>query len=138
IDGEIAYTGGLNVSDKYINGEHSIHFWRDTHVKIIGSAALGLQHVFLSDWNFCSGQDIALSEEYFPEKTLLAQGDSKTQILASGPDSDVPTILFMYLQAINAAQKEILLTTPYYIPDNSLQQMLILAALRGVKIKLLL
>lgn len=138
IDGNIGYTGGINVSDKYINSGQNGSYWRDTHVRIQGSAVLGLQHVFLSDWNFCSEQDLGLDAHYFPQEALEHEGESNIQIISSGPDSDVPTILYMYIQSINAAQQEILLTTPYYIPDNNLQQMLVLAALRGVNVKLLL
>lgn len=137
IDGIIAYTGGINISDKYINSETTSSYWRDIHIKIRGSAVLGLQHTFLSDWNFCSGQTIGIGSKYFPENAFDMVGNSSIQIVASGPDSDIPVILFAYLQAINSAQNEILLTTPYYIPDNTLQQALILAALRGVSVKLL-
>ena len=77
-------------------------------------------------------------EKYFPrEKYFPANGNKVVQIAASGPDSDTPTIMFSLLQAINLATKEILITTPYFIPGESLIDALIIAALSGISVKLL-
>jgi len=136
IDGEIGFTGGINVSDKYINnGSHKL-FWRDTHLRIDGPGVFYLQYLFLADWNFCSGKVLA------PEKFHLSvPADSKDdcflQVAASGPDSVQPSILFSLLQAIYLARKEILITTPYFIPGDSILQALRIAALSGLSVKLL-
>jgi cardiolipin synthase len=68
---------------------------------------------------------------------LPVKGNKIVQIAASGPDSDTPTILFSLLQAINLASKEILITTPYFIPGESLIDALIVSSLGGVSVKLL-
>jgi len=139
IDGCIGFVGGINVSDRYIND--SIYpnklFWRDTHLYIEGSGVFYLQYLFLCDWNFCSPVKLHPVKQFFcyPENSL---GDTIVQIAASGPDSDTPTILYSLLQAINLAQKEILITTPYLIPGESLLDSLIVAAMSGIQVKLLI
>ncbi|MBX9448969.1 MAG: cardiolipin synthase [Taibaiella sp.] len=137
IDGEVSFVGGINISDKYSNDFAHRLYWRDTHLMVKGYSAQGLQRVFLSDWNFCSREDISITKEYFPEIEFRSESYKFLQIVSSGPDSDLPNILYSILQAINLAQNEILITTPYYIPDISLQEMLKIAALSGLDVKLL-
>lgn len=138
IDGETAFVGGINVSDKYINQPKNKVYWRDTHLMIKGFSALSLQHIFLLDWNFCSGETIEINEHYFPFTFQKPSEGNFAQVIVSGPDSDMPSILYALLIAIGEAKEEILLTTPYYIPENTLQEALIIAAKSGVKVKLLL
>jgi cardiolipin synthase len=140
VDGKTAFTGGINVSDRYINNSNDTHklFWRDTHLRIDGPGVQYLQYLFLCDWNFCAEDSVQPDEEYFPgEKDFPANANKVVQIAASGPDSDTPTIMFSLLQAVNLATKEILITTPYFIPGNSLINALIIAALSGISVKLL-
>jgi cardiolipin synthase len=136
IDGKTSFVGGLNISDRYNNPNSSGIYWRDTHLMIQGYSTFALQGVFLSDWNFCSDENLLLTKDFFPKMDLQHQ-NSCIQIVSSGPDSDLPNILLSVIQAIQLAQKEILLTTPYFIPDDTLQEVLILAALSGIEIKLL-
>ncbi|WP_125150972.1 cardiolipin synthase [Bergeyella zoohelcum] len=138
IDGKTSFVGGINVSDKYINSGKNALYWRDTHLMLKGLTTLSLQMVFLSDWNFCSGEQVAVQSQYFPIAISESSAEHYAQIAYSGPDSDLPTILYTTIQAIYAAKEEILLTTPYYIPDASLQEALIVAALSGVSVRLLL
>ena len=139
IDGTVGFVGGVNVSDKYINSAASKNkvFWRDTHLKIEGAGVLQLQHIFLSDWNFCAKDSIVPDADYFPNPMTSIQGSQLVQIASSGPDSDRPTVLYAILQAINLAETEILITTPYFIPGESITDALIVAALGGVKVQLL-
>jgi len=141
IDGNTAFVGGINVSDRYINHDplSGKLFWRDTHLRMDGPGAQYLQHIFLCDWKFCSEESIRPNSHYFPNiKKLPVTGDKVVQIAASGPDSDKPTIMYSLLQAINLATKEILITTPYFIPDESLIDGITIAALSGVSVKILL
>lgn len=140
VDGHTAFVGGINVSDKYVNvnGKKEKLFWRDTHMSIEGPGVYQLQYLFLCDWNFCAGDDLEPNAEFFPTGSSLKAKDNKiVQIAASGPDSDTPTILFSLLQAINLATEDILISTPYFIPRESLMDAITVAALGGVKIKLL-
>ena len=140
IDGCVGFVGGINVSDRYINqpGNGNELFWRDTHLQIDGPGVLYLQYLFLCDWNYCAGENLRPDTNFFPAPSQDAVADHKiVQIAASGPDSDTPTILYAMLQAINLAEREILITTPYFIPGESIQDALIVSALGGVSVKLL-
>jgi cardiolipin synthase len=140
IDGHTAFVGGINVSDRYINkaGDLKNVFWRDTHLRIDGPGVQYLQYLFLCDWNFCANKELEAEEKFFPRhKDFPVNDDKVVQIAASGPDSEMPTILFSLLQAINLATKEILITTPYFIPGDSLLDALNIASLSGISVKLL-
>ena len=139
IDGQTAFVGGINVDDRYINNENNKKtYWRDTHLRIDGPGVQYLQYLFLCDWNFCSGSKLHPDIQFFPPENNLQTRDNKVvQIAASGPDSGAPAILFSILQAIGLATKEILITTPYLIPGESLVDALIIASLGGVSVKLL-
>ena len=139
IDGVQAFVGGINVSDKYSNNEFNTDlYWRDMHLKICGAGVHYLQYLFLCDWNFCAKQKLQSTDEFFPKTfPVLAEANKLVQIVGSGPDSDRPSIMFAILQAIQLAKSEILITTPYFIPGDSIINSLITAALSGVKVKLL-
>jgi len=137
IDGDIAFTGGINVSDKYVNkGGAGKLFWRDTHVMIKGPAVYYLQYLFITDWNFCCPRQLAPDQSYFAKGDRILN-NCYVQIAASGPDSPLPSVLYSLLQAIYLAREEILITTPYFIPGESLLDALCVAALSGLKVKLL-
>ena len=141
VDGKVAFVGGINISDKYINeeGQKNALFWRDTHLKIQGPAVKTLQYIFLGDWNYCSGEQLRPDDRFFPEfDTFISDSNKIVQIVASGPDSDTPLIMQSLFQAISLATEEILITTPYFIPGESLKDCLLIAASSGVKVKLLL
>lgn len=137
VDGRCAFMGGINLSDRYVNrpGDQRLH-WRDTHVQVEGSGALFLQYLFLCDWNFCSGQSLAPSAAYFPAPAHRSLGTGML-VAASGPDSPLPTILLTLVRAITMARHEVLVTTPYFIPGDSIIDALRVAALSGVTVKLL-
>lgn len=136
VDGQTAFTGGINVSDKYINTDRKQLYWRDTHLRIDGPGVYYLQYLFMCDWRFCSGQALAADSMLFMPPSLEAN-NTLVQIAASGPDSNQPSILYSLLQAIFLAEKEILITTPYFIPGESILEALSIAALSGLKVKLL-
>lgn len=138
IDGCTGFTGGINVSDRYINdpSKPGKLFWRDTHVKIVGPAVYYLQYLFICDWNFCSGKKLKLHPGYFCSAPS-PKGKATVQMAASGPDSDLPTLMFSMVQTIGLAEKELLITTPYFIPGSTVMDALHIAALRNVQIKLL-
>lgn len=140
IDGSVGFVGGINVSDRYVNKIDNAKklFWRDTHLRIEGSGVHYLQYVFLCDWNFCANDRLQPDQLFFPQKATGVTGSGKiVQIAASGPNSDTPTILFSLLQAINLGSTEILITTPYFIPGESIIDALMTASLGGVQVKIL-
>lgn len=140
IDGKKGFTGGINVSDRYINTDKTEQdlYWRDTHVCIEGAGVQYLQYLFFCDWNFCSGLPVQPDQKYFPDFTEDVEvKDTLVQIAASGPDSVLPSILYSILKAISLAREEVLITTPYFIPGESLLNILIIAAYSGVRVVLL-
>jgi cardiolipin synthase len=136
IDGHTAFTGGINISDKYINNGSKKIFWRDTHIRIDGPGVFYLQYLFLTDWNFCCGKNIQPESSFFA-MPANPKDDTFLQVASSGPDSEQPSVLFSLLQAIYLAKKEILITTPYFIPGDSILEALRIAALSGLSVKLL-
>ena len=138
IDGCIAYVGGINIGDEYQNNQDSSYFWRDAHLRIEGQGVAYLQNIFLNDWNFCAEQTVQIENELPAEFVDLQQAEYKMlQVVASGPDSSHPAILFSILQAIHKAEFEILITTPYFVPNPALIKALKIAVLSGVSVKLL-
>ena len=140
IDGKTAFTGGINVSDKYVNSQKgklvNKLFWRDTHIRIDGPAVYYLQYLFITDWNFCSPTKMSADRNYFKDAGVSGH-NSYVQVASSGPDSMQPAVLYSILQAIYLAKQEILITTPYFIPGESIIDALRIAALSGLIVKLL-
>ncbi|WP_274474486.1 cardiolipin synthase [Mangrovimonas aestuarii] len=138
IDGTVAFVGGINVRNRYINNGKTNLYWRDTHLKIHGPAVWYLQYLFLGDWNFCASDSVRPDDRLFrPVDAFKANQNKLVQIAGSGPDSKTPSILYALFQAINLAEEEILITTPYFIPNQSVKDALIVAAMSGVSVKFL-
>ena len=136
VDGQTAFVGGINVSDKYINKNPAQLYWRDSHLRIDGPGVYYLQYLFISDWNFCCPKPLSPAQLHFAPNPMTKE-DTYVQVAASGPDSTQPTILFSILQAIYLAKEEILITTPYFIPGEGILEALRIAALSGLSVKLL-
>ncbi len=139
VDGMYGFIGGINVDDRYINSGKNKLFWCDTHLMIQGQAVAGLQYIFIGDWNFCANQQIDFIDQYFPYPVEITQNrpDSLVQIIDSGPDSELADIMLCYMGAISLATKRIYITTPYFIPNETIMNAMKFAALRGVDIRLL-
>ena len=138
VDGIYGFVGGINVDDRYINNGKNKLFWRDTHLAFKGEAVAGLQHVFLGDWNFCADQHLEFSEEWFPaHDPRNDREDSLVQIVDSGPDSEMADIMFAYMGAISSAKQRLFITTPYFIPNETIMNSMKFAALKGVDVRLL-
>lgn len=136
IDGIIGFTGGINIADRYINNDTKKLYWRDTHIKIEGDAVRSLQYHFLSSWSFCADERAYLSGNLFPAHNL-EQGDHLTQIVSSGPDYKRASIMLAYFTAIATAKKCVYITTPYFIPNESIINAIRKAALSGKDVRLL-
>ncbi len=131
IDGKIGYVGGFNVGDQYLGRKEKFGYWRDTHLKIVGSGVYSLQSRFILDWN-ATDRAHPISEEFKPGSVYFpvaeVKGHTSLQIVSSGPDSDIEKIKMGYLKMINAAKKSIWIQSPYLIPDDSVLDALRLAA----------
>ena len=136
IDGKVGFVGGLNIADRYISGSEELGPWRDTHLKIEGEAVYSLQSVFLLDWYFVSKSNIHHNDLYFPAIDIANR--LPMQIVASGPDSDWASIMQAFFSAIATAKSYIYISTPYFLPNESILTALRTAALSGVDVRMML
>jgi cardiolipin synthase len=139
IDGITGFIGGINVSDRYINtGEEKKLYWRDTHLKIEGPAVNNLQYHFIANWNFASGTMLDINPSYFPMDFSARAGDELVQIVPGGPDYPSSGIMLSFFTAIVIARQKVYITSPYFIPNDSICDALKKAALSGKDVRLLL
>ncbi|MFS0673242.1 cardiolipin synthase [Ornithinibacillus sp. 179-J 7C1 HS] len=135
IDGKIGYIGGFNIGDEYVGKSKKFGFWRDTHLRICGDAVQGMQTRFILDWNQASKHDIHYHDRFYSSETY---GKAGVQIVSSGPDSDWEQIKNGYIKMIMSAKEYVYIQTPYFIPDESLKDAIRIAALSGVKVKIMI
>jgi cardiolipin synthase A/B len=135
VDGHVGFTGGINVGREYLGLDPSIGQWRDMHVCIEGPAVLSLQQAFLQDWLMTTGETLD-HECYFSPSS--SGGNCTVQIIDSGPDRVWSSMELCYTQAITLARERIWISNPYFIPSQTIESALTLAALRGVDVRLLL
>ncbi len=137
VDGATAFTGGFNIGDEYRGGTMpGVGAWRDVHLRIHGPAAAELQRVFFQDWAYSAGRAIDPAG-YFPDD-VPTRGNARVAIVPSGPDTRTEAIHRLFFGAIVGATSEVLVTTPYFVPDEALLVAMEFAAMRGVKVRLLL
>jgi cardiolipin synthase len=133
IDDNVAFTGGTNIGKEYL-GSLSPTQWLDYTVRVEGPVARQLQDVFCGDWHFTTSEDLKSSTAPLPNQI----GSAVIQVLESGPDTEFKSLYQSMFAAITLAKKEILLTTPYFIPDPAINTALQVAAMQGVQIKIIL
>lgn len=136
IDGKMAFMGGINLRDAYDNSIKKPLFWKDLSFKLEGEALYRVQLLFFLNWYFVSNQMLEFSNKYFKPNSLKAL--CPTQIIASGPDNDWPSIMQAILESINAAKKSVKICTPYFVPNASIVSAIINTALSGVDVQILL
>ena len=136
IDGKVGFLGGMNIADRYIEGNKELGPWVDTQLRIEGESVQWLQVVFLMDWYFVSGELINDKLKYFPEHKV--EETHAIQITASGPDSDWSSIMQAYFVAITKAKHHIYISTPYFVPNESILTALKTAALSGIDVRIIL
>lgn len=134
IDGQTAYTGGINVKDEYVEGL-KWGKWNDLHFKVKGPGAMGLQSVFLADWYYVSGQYLS-SPEYFPSAGIM--GESPVQIVNAEPLGNHANIKEAMFTAITRAKKCVYIETPYFIPTECLIRAIQTVAMSGIDVRLVM
>lgn len=133
IDGKTAYTGSQNIV--HANYGHKDLTWYDLTLRVNGPSVVELQSVFVKDWLFETGE-ILNGESIFVEPKRA--GNIQAQILPSGPTDHVDLYRNVVTAAVYAAKKEVVITSPYFVPDGSLMQAIEVAVLRGVDVKVVL
>lgn len=136
IDGTLAYTGSQNLTDETFRSRRTrrIGPWIDAMVRVRGPAAKALQSVFLSDWLLDAEEELEDLGPYFP---LLAPREGPiVHVLPSGPGAQPDAIHQAVLAMIFAARHELVMVTPYFVPDEATKSALVNACLRGVRVTL--
>ena len=134
IDGEVAYTGGMNVADYYIVGTEQVGEWRDMHCRIEGPAVNELQQIVLRMWKRVTKETIT-DAKYFQGKPA---GNKMVGIANREPHTSNEIMRRFYVHALDAAQDSIKLVNPYFAPTSSVIKALKRCAERGVKMDILM
>ena len=138
IDNRVGYVGGFNIGKEYIGLDDKFGYWRDTHLRIQGSGILGLHLRFLLDWNYAAGENLFGQKKYF-EKVYPGERDNcLMQIISSGPDTARQMIHDNYLRLITKAKERIYIQSPYFIPDESVMDALMIAVHSGVEVNIMI
>ena len=148
IDGNVAYTGGMNVADYYIKGTEQVGAWRDMHCRIEGGAVDDLQRIFVSTWKKTTGEELT-DPKYFrsadsvvitglkPDTTATA-GHKLVGIVNREPHTTNDVMRYFYVNAIDDAQDSIRIINPYFTLTPSVTKALKRAIKRGVKVELMI
>jgi len=137
IDGKIAYTGGYNLADEYINQHERFGYWKDTGIRLEGRAAWSVTIQFLVQWMAISGNSDSLMK-YHPNPQWMdsVENDGMVQAFSDIPlDGDHPG-KGLYMSLISRAQNYVYITTPYLVPDYELLTALRNAAFSGVDVRI--
>ncbi|MBR6589394.1 MAG: cardiolipin synthase [Bacteroidaceae bacterium] len=142
IDGQTAYTGGMNVADYYIEGLPKVGKWRDMHIRIEGPAVDELQRIFLTMWEKATDERLTDAFYYFPSKTdslhLPGTVDNVTiGIVDRVPRKSPKLMRNAYAKAILSAEEKIELINPYFIPTRTVRRALKKAAKKGVDVQVM-
>lgn len=139
IDGDIAYVGGINISEKYINQADDALYWRDTAFRFEGNSVFNLELQFWNTWNFVEGKNFEKpdKDKFLHNFTKNNKGNSIIGFSWSDPSSHTPFGLESLLLAIYNAKKSVKICTPYFIPEESLIRALNLASARGIKVQMI-
>ncbi|UTA54776.1 cardiolipin synthase [Lysobacter soli] len=131
IDGEIGFTGGINITDEEDERLRE-DAYRDLHLRLEGDIVRELQLVFIEDWAYATGEPPLRVHHPAPRR-----GTISAQVLVSGPDSSWEAIHRVHVAAIHSAQRRVWLVTPYFVPGEAARMALTSAALGGLDVRLL-
>jgi cardiolipin synthase len=135
VDGNIGFTGGMNLREGNLIAQHPRHPVRDLHFRLEGPVVGQLQEAFATDWGFVTGETLA-GPDWFP--ALETKGGVLARAIPDGPDEDFEKLNWTILAALSCARDSVQIVTPYFLPDPPLISALNLAALRGVRVEILL
>ncbi len=137
VDGEVGFTGGLNIGDEYTRGpESGARQWRDAHVRIQGPAVRDLQAVFLESWFRADGPD--LPWHTFLDESAMDCGDVRCAVVADGPIYRRRRMRDLVVAALDSATEAAAFESPYFAPGRRVLEALGAAAERGIRVRLLL
>lgn len=135
-DGRVAYLGGMNIRAGHLVSRGGPDATQDLHFRVEGPVVADVQDVFAADWEFTTRETLG-GGAWFPE-SLPARGETFARIVSDGPDEDFEKLRWTILGAISVARESVRILTPYFVPDQALIDSLGLAALRGVRVEIVL
>lgn len=135
IDGRVAYTGGVNLADEYINQKERFGHWKDVAVKITGGAVDSFTMMFLRTWDMLEEPS---DYEAYLNRCICKDGKGYVIPYGDGPNKKENVAEKVYMDILNTAREYVHIMTPYFIVDSSFLMMLKFAAQRGVDVKLIL
>jgi cardiolipin synthase len=145
VDGQVAFTGGINLSSAYSRGSFGLrkrrkeerleNGWRDTHIAVRGPAVQEFQRLFFDTWQ---RQNCAPIVDVHLTAQPAAAGDKILRVIGSSPDNNASQMYLALLAAIEHAESQIYITMAYFVPDPNTIAALKRAAARGVDVKLIL
>jgi cardiolipin synthase len=133
-DGREGFTGGMNIRQGNMLREDPPYPVRDLHFRVRGPAVAQMQRMFAEDWLFCTGEVLS-GPRWYPE--LQPVGDVCAIGIPDGPDEDMGVIATAMASALAAANEEVRIVTPYFLPTPQLLYGLIACALRGVSVRII-
>ncbi len=133
-DGRVAITGGSGVSWKWTGDGRTPEHWRDTDVRLEGPVVAQVQAAFVENWREATGELLG-GPDYFPP--LATAGTVSAAIVTSSPTAGSGAMSSMFLLAVAGARRSILVTNPYFLPDEDLTRQFVAAARRGVHVAVL-
>ena len=135
IDGEVAYTGSQNLVDpRFFKQDEGVGQWIDAMVRMEGPSVEAMGGIFIEGWELDTGEGLQALDATSDVHRTPEKGTSMVQVVPSGPAFSPEAIHQLLLTAIYVARKELVITTPYFVPDDALFTALISAAHRGVEV----
>ena len=134
IDGRVAFAGGAGIADWWMYPQRGRRPWRDTMLRVEGPIVAALQGVAAENWLECCGE-IITGPEYFPE--LDRAGDTTAFVVKSSPSDRATASRVAFQLLMEGADREVRLSTPYFLPDRSFRRALIGIAARGVALSII-
>jgi cardiolipin synthase len=135
VDGQQAFTGGMNIRQHHMTTtSKKRHATEDIHFRLQGPVAQQLQNVFVADWRFASN----IAVDPLPYRLPASNEGACCRVIADGPNDDIDQLTRVLVAAIGTASESIAIMTPYFLPSRELDLALQLAALRGIRVQILL
>ena len=143
IDGIISWTGGFNIGDQYLGKKKKFGYWRDSQIRLIGSASLLLQERFVMDWNASiikKDQVITYNDQLFPDldEKDIEKDNVAVQAVFDGPDRYEHYLRNGMMRLMLMARKRLWIQTPYLIPDDAVFAALQTIAGSGVDVRIMI
>lgn len=137
IDGRVAYTGGMNVADYYIDGIEGIGPWRDMHLHLEGPVVDELNGIFRAMWWKATGESL-LTQRYLAAPRAAQDGGSKLAVVDRTPRTSNRAIRQLYVSMLDGARYSVRIINPYFVPTHAVRSALKRAIDRGVKVEIML